>query len=79
MEVNECSYIPVCPREGSGQQFGKPRSLTALYGTLPISALGLHMCLYCISLAKTEGAKESTLVRITGGKAKILIVFLSFT
>lgn len=57
----------------------KPRSLTALDGTFHISALGLHMCLYCISLSKTEGVKESALVRITGGKAKILIVFLSFT
>lgn len=79
MEVNECCNIPVCLREGSGYRFGKPPWFTALSAKLQISALGLHMCLHCISLSKTEGVKESELVRATGGKANILIVFLSFT
>lgn len=79
MEVNEGCNIPVCPREGPGHQFGKPLPLTGLYAILHIYTLGLRMCLYCISLSKSEGAKESALVRITRGKAKILIVFLSFT
>lgn len=50
----------------------KAQSLTALDAAFHICALGLRMCLYCISLSKTEGAKESALVRITGGKAKIM-------
>lgn len=75
MEVNECSNISVCPREGSGHQSGKPLSLTALYVIFYILTLGLHMCLHYTLFSKSEDAKGSVLPRITGGKAKILIVF----